>query len=223
MRNGKICFSKPVAFFLNGQWPGLIMAGHPQRLLVDLARTSRQSDSRAAQMGRIRLSCFLKLRLFAVKRTVPILSDRLRKTDANSRRHWIAPHIRREMSLTEYFEENQGVGVLSTADAEGRVNAAIYSRPHIMDEGTLASIMPDSLAHHNLNSTLHAAYLFRENEPGYKGKRVYPTKVREEKDAELIRSLRRKVHPPEVEQKGGSRSIVFFTIGKVLPLVGTGE
>jgi len=128
-----------------------------------------------------------------------------------------------EMSLIEYFEQNQGVGVLSTADAEGRVNAAIYSRPHIMDDGTLAFIMPDRLTHRNLNSNPYAAYLFRENGPGYKGKRIYLTKVREEKDTELIRSLRRKIYPPEVEEKGGPRSIVFFTVDKVLPLVGTGE
>ncbi|HYA43178.1 MAG TPA: pyridoxamine 5'-phosphate oxidase family protein [Syntrophobacteraceae bacterium] len=127
------------------------------------------------------------------------------------------------MSLIEYFEQNQGVGVLSTADAEGRVNAAIYSRPHIMDDGTLAFIMPDRLTHRNLNSNPYAAYLFRENGPGYKGKRIYLTKVREEKDTELIRSLRRKIYPPEVEEKGGPRSIVFFTVDKVLPLVGTGE
>ena len=127
------------------------------------------------------------------------------------------------MSLIEYFEQNQGVGVLSTADAEGRVNAAIYSRPHIMDDGTLAFIMPDRLTHRNLNSNPYAAYLFRENGPGYKGKRIYLTKVREEKDSELIRSLRRKIYPPEVEEKGGPRSIVFFTVDKVLPLIGTGE
>jgi hypothetical protein len=127
------------------------------------------------------------------------------------------------MSLKDYFENSQGVGALSTADAEGRVNAAIYSRPHIMDDGTVAFIMPDRLTHHNLNSNPHAAYLFRENGPGYKGKRIYLTKVREEQDAELIRSLRRKVYSPEIEEKGGPRSIVFFTIEKVLPLVGTGE
>jgi hypothetical protein len=127
------------------------------------------------------------------------------------------------MTLADYFEKTQGVGVLSTADAEGKVNAAIYSRPHIMDDGTLAFIMPDRLTHRNLNSNPHAAYLFRENGPGYKGKRIYLTKVREETDSELIRSLRRKVYPSEVEEKGGPRAIVFFMIEKVLPLIGTGE
>ena len=127
------------------------------------------------------------------------------------------------MSLKDYFENSQGLGVLSTADVEGRVNSAIYSRPHVMEDGTIAFIMPDRLTHHNLDSNPYAAYLFRENVPGYKGKRIYLTKVREETDKELIHSLRRKVYPPEVEEKGGPRSIVLFTIDKVLPLVGTGE
>ena len=39
------------------------------------------------------------------------------------------------MSLAEYFEHVTGVGVLSTADASGRVNSAVYGRPHFIDDG----------------------------------------------------------------------------------------
>ena len=42
------------------------------------------------------------------------------------------------MKLSEYFEKNKGIGVLSTADSSGKVNAAIYGRPHFMDEETVA-------------------------------------------------------------------------------------
>ena len=42
------------------------------------------------------------------------------------------------MDLGEYFEKNEGLGVLATADAQGNVDAAIYARPHVMDEGTSA-------------------------------------------------------------------------------------
>ncbi len=127
------------------------------------------------------------------------------------------------MDLKEYFENNQGIGVLSTADGDGKVNAAVYSRPHSMDDGTLAFIMPDRLTHHNLSSNPHAAYLFRENGPGYKGIRLHLTKVREETDVELIESLRRKVYPAEMEEKVGPKSAVFFKVEKELPLIGTGE
>jgi hypothetical protein len=126
------------------------------------------------------------------------------------------------MTLQEYFEHTKGLGVLATADHEGRVNTAIYARPHVMDEETVAFIMPERLTHHNLQSNPHAAYLFRENAPGYKGKRLHLTKIREEEDTELLHSLRRRVYDPELEEKEGQRYLVFFKIDKVLPLIGPG-
>ncbi|HPI23199.1 MAG TPA: pyridoxamine 5'-phosphate oxidase family protein, partial [Spirochaetota bacterium] len=45
------------------------------------------------------------------------------------------------MDLKDYFETRQGTGVLATADAQGNVDAALYSRPHVMDDGTVAFIM----------------------------------------------------------------------------------
>ena len=60
------------------------------------------------------------------------------------------------MTLEAYFEEHKGFGVLSTADGEGRVNAAVYSRPHVMGDGTVAFIMWDRLTHANLQSNPHA-------------------------------------------------------------------
>jgi len=54
------------------------------------------------------------------------------------------------MKLDEYFENTSSVGVLSTADDQGKVNAAIYGRPHFMDENTVAFIASDRLTHANL-------------------------------------------------------------------------
>jgi hypothetical protein len=42
------------------------------------------------------------------------------------------------MELKDYFENTKGLGVLSTADNHGKVNSAIYSRPHVMEDGSLA-------------------------------------------------------------------------------------
>ena len=38
------------------------------------------------------------------------------------------------MDLQPYFEETKGHGVLATADASGRVNLAIFARPHVLDD-----------------------------------------------------------------------------------------
>jgi hypothetical protein len=125
--------------------------------------------------------------------------------------------------LKEYFDNITGHGVLATADAQGLVNQAVFARPHMMEDGTVAFIMPHRLTHKNLQENPQAAYLFREDSPGWKGKRLYLTKVREEQDTELLYSLRRKSYSPEKEKKEGFRFLVFFRVDKVLPLIGTGE
>jgi hypothetical protein len=124
------------------------------------------------------------------------------------------------MELKDYFESTKGVGVMATADADGKVDAAIYARPHFMDDGTIAMIMRDRLTHHNLQSNPHAAFLFIEDGPGYKGKRLFLTKVREEQDSELLYSLRRRQYPNDKEE---AKFLVFFKLEKELPLVGAGN
>jgi len=64
------------------------------------------------------------------------------------------------MELKDYFENTKGIGILSTSDGDGKVDAAIYARPHFMDDGTIALIMRDRLTHHNLQSNFHACYMF---------------------------------------------------------------
>jgi hypothetical protein len=121
------------------------------------------------------------------------------------------------MELKDYFETTTGTGILSTADKDGKVDAAIYSRPHFLEDDKLAFIMRDRLSHTNLQSNPHAAYLFIENGPGYKGKRLYLTMVREEKNTERITSLQRRKRKIKVEE---DRFLVFFKLDRERPLVG---
>jgi hypothetical protein len=124
------------------------------------------------------------------------------------------------MDHKEYFENTEGSGILSTADGNGRVDAAIYARPHFMDDGTIALIMRDRLTHYNLQSNPHACYMYIEKGPGYKGKRFFLTRVREEQDSELLQSLQRRQY---INEKDESKFLVFFKIDKELPLVGSGD
>ena len=124
------------------------------------------------------------------------------------------------MQLKEYFENTAGKGIMATADSEGKVDTAIYARPHFMDDGTIAMIMRDRLTHHNLESNSHACYMFIEKGPGYKGKRLFLTIVREEQDSELLTSLRRRQY---INEKDESKFLVFFRVEKELPLVGVGK
>lgn len=123
------------------------------------------------------------------------------------------------MDLKTYFDTTRGFGVLSTADAQGRVDAAVYSRPHIMPDGTMAFVMNDRLSHHHLQSNPHAAYLFREAGEGFTGKRFFLTKVSEEQDTERVYLMRRRKGTPSA----GPKFLVFFKIDQELPLIGSGE
>jgi hypothetical protein len=124
------------------------------------------------------------------------------------------------MSLKEYFDTTKGVGVLSTADSDGQVDAAIYARPHFMEDGALAFIMRDRLSHHNLQSNPHATYLFKEEGSGYRGKRLFLSKLGEEENTERLASLRRR---KTVYGNGEDRFLVFFKLDNELPLVGDGS
>jgi hypothetical protein len=127
------------------------------------------------------------------------------------------------MKISEYFENTRGVGVLSTADKSGKVAAAVYGRPHFIDEETVAFIAADRLTHANLQSNPSAVYLFKAD-GSYEGRRLYLTKTREEKDAPLIDEIRRKKYPEvEGKYKTESKFLIYFHIDKILPLVGEGK
>ena len=127
------------------------------------------------------------------------------------------------MELSQYFKDTKGFGVLATADASGRVDTAIYSRPHFMEDGTLAFIMKDRLSHANLQTNPFASFLFVEEGRGFQGKRLYLRKVGEEKETERLYSLRRRMSPPAADPENDPRFLVFFELERVRPLVGDAE
>jgi hypothetical protein len=124
------------------------------------------------------------------------------------------------MDIREYFDSMKGCGILATADSKGLVGAAMYARPHVVDEETVAFIMLDRLTRHNLQSNPHAAYLFMEDGGGYRGKRFFLTKLQEEQDTDEIDELCRRWY---LSVKEKEEFLVYFRIDKVLPLIETGE
>jgi hypothetical protein len=129
------------------------------------------------------------------------------------------------MNLKDYFENAKGVGVLATADADGKANAAVYARPHFLDpedEHTATFIMNERLSYANVQANPNAAYLFVEEGDGYIGKRLTLTKTGQEDDQEKIKPLRRRNLPDECYE-GKTQHLVHFRIDGVRPLIGTEE
>jgi hypothetical protein len=124
------------------------------------------------------------------------------------------------MNLKEYFENTPGLGILATADADGNVDVAIYSRPRVVDEETVMLIMADRLSHRNLQSNPKAAFLFREDTRGYRGRRLYLEKTREDKNSPLIDELRTKKHGKKDDAEPKDRFLVYFKVTGIRPLTG---
>ena len=124
------------------------------------------------------------------------------------------------MQLKEYFASKKGIGVMSTANLEGKVDAAIYARPHVMDDGTIAFIMRDRLTHQNIVQNPYASYLFIENAVGYQGARLFLKKIREDDNAELLKEMTRRSLTLEEDAAKGPKFIVYFEIEKALKLIG---
>jgi hypothetical protein len=126
------------------------------------------------------------------------------------------------MKLKKYFESKKGLGVLSTADEKRKVNAAVYSKPHVIDDTHVAFIMADRLTHANTQKNPYAIFLFKEDGAGYKGKRLYLKKESETDDQELIdRTCKREYAGSICEPRYLKHTfLVTFSVQSVLPLLG---
>jgi hypothetical protein len=125
-----------------------------------------------------------------------------------------------KMNLSEYFDQTGGRGVLATADAAGKVNAAVYARPYFTDETTAVFIMAERLTHQNLQSNPWATYLFMEAGGGYTGKRLYLKKIKEEQNEKVVSDICRKCDYSYYDI--GTSYVAYFNVEKILPLVGDG-
>jgi hypothetical protein len=123
------------------------------------------------------------------------------------------------MSLSDYFERSKGIGILATSDSEGNVNVAIYSRPYMIDENTVAFSMLERVSYANIQSNPRAAYMYIERGEGYNGKRLYLTMTGEEKDPERVKEIK-KQHEKAKDDDGKVRHLMYFTVDRTRPLVG---
>ncbi len=128
------------------------------------------------------------------------------------------------MNLKEYFTKNEGTGVFSTSDGNGNVNSAIYARPHVIDERTVAFIMGKHKSYENILLNPHAHYLFTEDGNHYEGARLSLTKIKEVVDKGIIDDFR-KARSAEIfnRYKDLDATLVYFSVNEIRPLIGDGK
>jgi len=123
------------------------------------------------------------------------------------------------MKLSELFS-NPGLGVMSTSSSDGKVNSAVYARPHVIDETTLVWGMTDKRTHQNLTRNRHAAYLFKLHGAGFSGVRLALEVIRTEEEGALLEEIRK--NTDEIVGPGAGASIthaVWFKVTEVRPLI----
>ena len=93
---------------------------------------------------------------------------------------------------------------------------AFWERP--MPKGmSIWQCMPVLMS--SVTANPHAAYLFIEQGPGYKGTRLHLTRTHEETDSERIEAVRRESR--KGRDYGDARKfLVHFKVEKIRPLVG---
>lgn len=78
--------------------------------------------------------------------------------------------------LMDYFNKQPRIGTLSTASREGKVDAAVFGSPRMIDEKTVVMGLGKNRTLANLQENPHAVYLIMEPGKGlmdWKGVRVY--------------------------------------------------
>jgi hypothetical protein len=127
------------------------------------------------------------------------------------------------MTLKDYFEKTKGIGIMSTADRDGKVTTAIYSKPRVLEDNNIVFIMRERLTYHNLKSNPHAAFMFIEENAGYEGIRLFLKKIREDNNPEIIAKMTRRSLTSEEDKQKGPKHLVIFRVEKILQLIGAGE
>lgn len=122
-------------------------------------------------------------------------------------------------SLADIFS-CEGFGVIATSSRTGFVNTAVYSRPHIIDETTLAWGMTDGRTLINIRENPHASYIFRQGDFGYDGVRLGLKLLRIEEEGSMLTSIRENtavVASPAAAL--AVRHVACFEVVEIRPLV----
>ena len=124
------------------------------------------------------------------------------------------------MDLGHYFESKEGLGILATCDPQGRLNQAVYSKPFVVDEKTVAFVMKQRHSHKNLQNHLQASYIFIEKGAHNEGIRFGLTMQHEDKNRSLIEALREKQPTIYPKDDDSDEYLVFFEVDHIRPLIG---
>ena len=129
--------------------------------------------------------------------------------------------------LIEYFNKQPRLGTLSTADKNGKINAAYFGSPRMVDENTIFMGLGNNRTFANLQENPHAVFMVME--PGktimdWKGIRIYVTMSECQTAGKKLDDMRAAIakHAGEAASKM-IHAAVSFEIQEIRPLADFGQ
>lgn len=130
-------------------------------------------------------------------------------------------------SLMEYFNQQPRLGVLGTADKDGKPNAAYFGSPRMVDEKTVTMGLGHNRTLTNLQENPQAVYMIMQpgaSVPEWKGLRIYLKMTACETEGKKLDYMRSKI--AEAAGEGAAKMIqaaVTFKVQEVRPLADFGQ
>jgi hypothetical protein len=129
--------------------------------------------------------------------------------------------------LMAYFNKQPRLGILATANKAGKVNAAYFGSPQMVDEKTVVMGLGENRTLSNLRENPDAVYLIMEpgaSVPEWKGVRIYLRCIDLETSGEKLDGIKAKI--AEMAGEGAAQMIkaaVIFAVEEIRPLADFGQ
>jgi hypothetical protein len=135
--------------------------------------------------------------------------------------------VRMPSKLVEYFNKQQRIATLSTSNKNGKVDAAVFGSPRMVDEKTVIMGLGNNRTYANLQENPQAVFMLIE--PGktimdWKGIRVYVNMKSSATSGETLDTYKRQMAKAVGEQAANMvHAVVTFEVREVRPLVDFGQ
>ena len=123
------------------------------------------------------------------------------------------------MKLNEMFPAG-GRGIIAASDSSGNVNMAVYAKPHIVDEKTVAWGMTEGRTWACVKENPRTAYLYMNPGPGYSGVRLKLSLKEFLESGDMLETVKK--HTAEIVSPAAAEAVkhvAFFAVEEVRPLI----
>jgi hypothetical protein len=127
----------------------------------------------------------------------------------------------------DYFNKQPRIGILSTANKEGKVDAAIFGSPMMVDEKTVVMGLGENRTFTYLQENPNAVFTIVEEGEGFmdwKGLRVYLKMKEYATSGETLETYKKQVARAAGEDAAAMiHASVTFEVAEVRPLIDMGQ